>query len=255
LRKRVYTILEPSAWRGKGLSPVNKVICLLILVSVVASIVETEPEVLKGREDLFSILEYSLTGIFAIEYCLRIWIAIEKPEYTGSIMGRIRYALSFFAIIDLLTILAVVLTVFGTAPLLLRLFRLGRILRLARLGRFSSALNTLQRVLSTRAPDLLISVGLAVTIHIIASTLLYFVEGRIQPETFGSIPRAMWWGVVTLTTVGYGDAYPITVLGKILGSVTAVVGIGVIALPTGILAAAFSDAMDEERKKSSGDEN
>ena len=254
LRRRLYTQMEPSAWRGKGLSPLNFAICLLIQFSVLVCILETEPEVSQGGEVLFSLLEYSLTSIFLVEYCLRLWIVVENPEYPGGVRGRIRYALSFFAIIDLVTILVVALATFGTAPLLLRLFRLIRILRLARLGRFSKAMNRMQYALSTRMPDLLLSTGIAAFILIISSTLLYLVEGDIQPKTFGSIPRAIWWGVVTLTTVGYGDVYPVTLLGKILGSITSLIGIGVIAMPTGILAAAFSDAMEEERKETSGEE-
>lgn len=255
LRRQIYVLMEPSAWGRKGLSPVNRAICLLIMFSVGVCIVETEPTVSQGREALFGLLEYFLTGVFFVEYCLRLWVAVEKPEYAGSLRGRVRYVLSFYALIDLVAILAVALTAFGTAPLLLRFFRLIRILRLARLGRFSKAMNRMQYALSTRMPDLLLSVGVAGFILILSSTVLYLVEGEVQPETFGSIPRAMWWGVATLTTVGYGDVYPVTVLGKVLGSVTAIVGIGLIAMPAGILAAAFSDAMQEERNHSPGEES
>lgn len=255
LRRQVYGLLEPSAWGKKGLSPVNRAICLLILFSVGVSLVETEPEVSQGRESLFTLLEYILTGIFLVEYCLRLWIAVEKPEYSGAIRGRIKYALSFYAIIDLIAVMAVVLTAFGTTPLLLRFFRLIRILRLARLGRFSKAMNRMQYALSSRMPDLLLSIGVAIFLLIVSSTLLYLVEGDVQPDKFGSIPRAMWWSIATLTTVGYGDVYPITLLGKILGAITAVIGIGLIAMPAGILAAAFSDAMQEERKQASKGES
>lgn len=254
-RKKAYILLEPSAWEKKGLSPVNKVICILILFSVTICLIETEPVVTKGRESLFSLLEYSLTAIFLIEYCMRLWVAIEKSEYSSSVRGRLKYALSFYAIIDLIAILAVALTAFGTTPLLLRLFRLIRILRLARLGRFSKAISRMHYALSTRTPDLFLSIFVAGFMLILSSTLLHLVEGGVQPDTFGSIPRAMWWGIATLTTVGYGDAYPITALGKILGAMTAMIGIGLIAMPAGILAAAFSDAMQQERNKESAGED
>jgi len=254
-RKKAYVLLEPSAWKEKGLSPVNKVICVLILFSVAICLIETEPVVIKGREFLFPILEYSLTAIFFLEYCMRLWVAVEKTEYRDPVRGRVKYAFSFYAVIDLIAILAIILTAFGTTPMLLRFFRLIRILRLARLGRFSKAISRMHYALSTRMPDLFLSIFVAGFILIISSTLLYLAEGGVQPDTFGSIPRAMWWGIATLTTVGYGDAYPITVFGKILGAITAVIGIGLIAMPAGILAAAFSDAMQQERNKESAEED
>jgi voltage-gated potassium channel len=131
--------------------------------------------------------------------------------------------------------------------MLLRLFRLIRILRLARLGRFSLAMHHLSQAVSERREELLLSLILATFVLVFSAAGMYFIEGENDPQTFGSIPRAMWWSVCTLTTVGYGDIYPHTALGKILGAFTSLAGIGLIAMPTGILAAAFSDAFQRTR--------
>ncbi len=133
--------------------------------------------------------------------------------------------------------------------MILRLVLLIRVVRLARLGRFSTALECIAEAVRSRTYELLVSAIFGVIILLFAATCLYLVEGDIQPEAFGSIPRATWWAVATLTTVGYGDVYPITVLGRILAGITAVTGICMIAVPTGILASAFSDAIKEAKEK------
>ncbi len=121
--------------------------------------------------------------------------------------------------------------------------RLLRILKLARIPMVSRALINLKRALFSRIVELCLSVVLAFLLMLVAATILYFIEKDAQPDVFGSIPRALWWGVATLTTVGYGDVYPITPLGKICAGVFAIAGIGLVAMPTGIFAAAMSEIM------------
>jgi len=183
--------------------------------------------------------EWIFTIIFAIEYIARVWVCVENPRY----QSRLRYILTPAAILDLLTVLLILFTTLGTEGFILRLARLLRVLRIAKLGRYSIAMQNIGQAIYSRRFELFISFGIGVFALIISSSLLYIIEGSIQPENFGSIPRAMWWSVATLTTVGYGDVYPITPLGKFFGAVTAVIGIGLIAMPTGILAASFSDAI------------
>jgi voltage-gated potassium channel len=130
----------------------------------------------------------------------------------------------------------------------LRLVRLVRIVALAKLGRYSSALNAIGHAIHSRRYELTMSLVIAGMLLLVSSTFLYLVEGEGQPDDFGSIPRAMWWSIATLTTVGYGDAVPQTVIGRILAGFTAITGIGLIAMPTGILAAAFSDALARQRE-------
>ena len=148
--------------------------------------------------------------------------------------------------IDLISFAPALLGGFGPAYLL-RLLRLARILRLAKLGRFSKAWSLLAEAVGSRRYELMLTAMAAVFVLLISATLLYAVEGQGQPDKFGSIPRAFWWSVVTLTTIGYGDVYPATTLGKILTGITAVIGIGLIATPAGIIAAALSDALQKQR--------
>ena len=203
-----------------------------------------------GNETLFQRLEWIFGAAFLIEYAARLWACGEDPRYGSSLSGRLRYMRSPAALVDLVALSASLLPFTGHQPFLLRLVRLLRIVRIARLGRFSAAMQSVLEALAERRYELLVSVMIAGMLILIAATLLYFVEGGVQPQAFGSIPRAMWWSVVTLTTVGYGDAAPVTPVGRVLAALTCVGGIGLIAMPTGILAAAFSDAM---RRKAEGE--
>lgn len=253
LRRRLYCLLEPSAWPKKGLSPLNKVISVLIMVATVVAVVESEPVVIEGREKLFLGIEAVFTLLFLVEYVGRLWVAGENSAYRG-LFGRLKYMTTPSAVIDLLAITPLFLTFLGSEAFLLRLFRLLRILRVARLGRFSQAFDAIMTALRSRRYELMMSVGIAGILLLISSTVLYLVEGEHQPVAFGSIPRAMWWSIATLTTVGYGDVYPQTTPGQIFAGLTALTGIGLIAMPTGILAAAFSDAIQAQRR-AQDDEN
>ncbi len=229
------------------MSWINKLSICLILVSIMLVILESEPAVLQGRERLFTWAEIGFGLFFAAEYLLRVWVSVENPRYQGAIRGRLRYMCSPTALLDLLAIVPLLFLMAGSEAFMLRLARLFRVLRLARLGRFSTALVAVTEAIRSRRFELLASLGFALCLLLTTSTLMYLLEAQVQPELFGSIPRAMWWSVVTLTTVGYGDSFPITLGGRILAGVTAVTGIGLIAMPTGILAAAFSDALQARR--------
>jgi voltage-gated potassium channel len=247
LRRRLYEQLDPRARERPGLSPLNRAIVAAILLSVLTAVLDSEPEVAAGREALFSRIELVLGSLFVVEYLARLWTAAESPRYGPGLRGRLRYVLSAAALLDLVALTPVIFTAIGAEAYVLRLFRLVRVLRLARLGEFSDAMALLAKAVHSRRHELTLSVAIAILLLLATSTLLYIVEGEAQPESFGSIPRAMWWSIVTLTTVGYGDVYPRTVAGKMLAGITAVTGIGLIAMPTGILAAAFSEAMRHRR--------
>lgn len=244
LRHRLAQALDPSLKLSPGLSITNKIITVIIFCSLFVAIIETEYSIYHNHEWIFLISEWAFTSIFAIEYIARIWVCIENP----SCMSRLHYIFTPAAILDLLTVLLILLTTMGTEGFILRLARLLRVLRIAKLGRYSVAMQNIGHAVYVRRFELIISFGIGVIALIISSSILYVVEGDIQPEYFGSIPRAMWWAVATLTTVGYGDVYPITAVGKFFGAVTAVVGIGLIAMPTGILAASFVDGIQTNNK-------
>lgn len=248
LRARLYCQLAPEARRA-GLSPLNKVIALLIILASLAAILGTEPTISRPLGRGLGMVEVIFGVLFLAEYMARLWVAPEGAGPGGDWSKRWRFMVSPWAIVDLVAIV-VSLAPGAGATLLLRGFRLLRVLRLARLGRLSNAWSYIAESAKARSPELLLSLLAGLILMIGSATLLYLVEGDVQPEKFGSIPRALWWAVATLTTIGYGDVYPITALGKVLAAVTAITSIGLIALPTGILAAAFSDAMARHRSAS-----
>ena len=245
LRRRLSLALDPNMHTAPGLSLINRIVIALILASLAFAILETEPTISEGNEWLFQGTAWFFVIVFSVEYVARVWTSIENPAYTS----RWRYMLTFHALIDLVTLLAIALSIFGTSGFLLRLARILRILRIARLGRFSRAFHVLSEAICSRGYELTISITVALMLIFVSSTLLYVAEAEHQPEVFGSIPRAMWWSVATLTTVGYGDVYPVTALGRFFAAITAFAGIGLIAMPTGILAAAMSDAIQHAREE------
>ena len=244
----LYRQLDPLVWDAPGLSAVNWVIVTTIALSVIVAILESEPSLSESNEALFRGLEWSFGLIFGFEYVARLAVAGLNPRYGPGWRGVWRYVRSPVALLDLVALSPMIFAPIGMEAYMTRLVRLARVLRFARLGRFSTALISLREAVAARRYELLASLFIAMMLLVFTSTLLYMAEGARQPEAFGSIPRAMWWSIVTLTTVGYGDVYPLTPLGKIFAGATALVGIGLIAMPTGILAAAFSDAVQRERQ-------
>lgn len=246
LRWRLYRQLNPEGWPGHGMSPVNTIVCILVIAAALVAILDTEVTLTERFGAWFFYMELVLFGLFAVEYAARVYAAGEEPRYRG-VSGRLRYCMSFWAVVDLLALVPFLLTLGVSDAFVLRLMRLLRLLRLARLGRFSDAINAVLTAIGERRYELILSLLAAVFLLVGSSSMLYLLEADVQPEAFGSIPRALWWSIATLTTVGYGDVTPITALGKLFAGVTAIAGIGLIAMPTGVLAAAFSDAFQRKR--------
>ena len=249
LRHRVYLHLEPTARAAQGLSLVNRALILLILLAAGSAVLETEPLISAGRERSFRMLELGFGLVFLTEYAARLWIAPENPRFAGTRFPRLRYALTPIALIDLLAILPALFAFSGGGTLVLRFFRIMRMLRLAKLGRTSQAWRHIVEAVQDRRYELLLTAGILALCLLVSASLLYWAEADAQPDKFGSIPRALWWSIITLTTVGYGDTFPITPLGKALSGVIAVTGVALIALPTGIFAASFSDALQRHRER------
>lgn len=246
LRARLHRQLEPDAWEGQGLSPLNRWVVVLIVLASLFAVFETEAIYQDRLVSVFLAAEAAFVSVFALEYLLRLYAAGEDPRYRG-FRGRLRYMVSWWSLIDLLAI-APSLIAFGTDnAFLVRLLKLLRLLRLSRLGRFSQAIDALAQALVIRRYELVVSCGIAGLLLVLSSALLYVAEAGVQPEAFGSIPRALWWSVATLTTVGYGDVAPVTAIGRIFAALTAIAGIGMIAMPTGILASAFSDVVRQQQ--------
>ena len=252
LRKTFYRYLEPGAWPGRGLSPVNLFLVFLIVVAVMEAVLDTEPLITRGREMIFDTLEFSIGIVFLVEYAARVWVAVENPEFKSSRFPRLRYMVTPIAIIDLLAVIPALFAFSGASSLILRFFRVLRLLRLAKLGRTSKAWEHIREALYERRYEFGLVLFLLLVTVLVSASLLYLAEAEAQPDKFGSIPRALWWAIVTLTTVGYGDAYPVTALGRFLAGFIAIIGVIMIALPTGIFASSFTDAMERRRRSAEG---
>ena len=242
-KRRVYEILEVTHPEDKASSLFEIFILSLITLNVVALVAETVRSLYSQYSVVFNWFEAGSVLIFSVEYVARLWSSTACPDYAGAIRGRIRFAFTPLAIVDFFSIAPFYLPWVGVNFLFLRAIRLFRFFRSAKLARYSHALRTFGRVLSRKKEELLVAGSLLLTALLFASALLYFAESDAQPNKFSSIPASMWWAVMTLTTVGYGDMYPVTVFGKLIGSLVAILGVGVVAMPTGILAAGLLEEM------------
>ncbi|MBF0267753.1 MAG: ion transporter [Alphaproteobacteria bacterium] len=240
IRWQVWKILEQgsSLW---GRASSSLLVCL-ILANVGAEVATTLPNLTVAWQRELHLFDRVAVLIFTLEYLLRLWVCVEDPRerfHHHPVMGRLRYMVTPKAIIDLLAILPLFLGPFLN-PDAIRFLRLARLLKLLR---YSAALDTLGDVVKSER-RVLISAGIVMLVLLVTqSSIMYYIEREAQPQAFGSIPDAMWWGVVTLATVGYGDVVPHTPLGKLMGGVSAVMGLCMFALPAGILASAFSQEM------------
>ena len=204
----------------------------LIFASVIAYALETEYQ----QAAIYKYICTAVAAIFAVEYALRVWSASLQPK------GRLGYIFSFYGLVDLLAFLPALLIPAASGGLLLRILRLLRLAQILKIRALRKGISRLNLALSKAKGDLAVSCAFSIFLIFIGAVGMYFVEGKVQPEDFGSIPRALWWSVSTLTTVGYGDVYPVTAWGKVLAAFLAFVGITAVAMPAGILAAAFSSA-------------
>ena len=254
LRHRVHRLLEAEDHPSRMARIVRLAIAVLIVVNVLALVVETIPGIHGEAPGLFRAIETVSVAVFVAEYVLRWWSIVENPRFAHPVTGRARWMITPMAIVDLLSVLPSLLAATKIDLRAVRLLRLLRILRIVKLGRYSVAARTLTNVLRAKAADLLSLLFLLVILLLVSSTVMFFFENEAQPQTFSSIPATMWWGIVTLTTIGYGDMAPVTVAGRLLGAAIAVVGIGMFALPAGLLGAAFVDELGKARQSRAHDQ-
>ena len=241
LRRRVYEILErdmPGDWAGAAIA---RFIMLLIVVNLVAITLESVPTLQARYALVFAIIEYISLIIFTVEYCLRLWVAIEHTphHHLSPFAARLKYAVSAGGLVDLLAILPFW---FGfLLPADLRVVLVLRIVRFLKIARYSPAMRSLLDVLYSERRALFGCVVVLLGATLMAAALMHLVEGRVQPDKFGTIPDAMWWAIVTLGTIGYGDVVPVTAIGKLIAAITIFVGLIMVALPIGIIANAFDE--------------
>lgn len=246
LRNSVFHSLEIAEDDNRLSKAIDIFLIALISASVIAVILESIPSVEARYGASLSLFEAITVAIFTVEYLLRLWSTVERESAANksALAARVHYMLSFHAIIDVLAILPFYLLYFGAfGSLDMRFLRAVRLLRVLKLTRYSAAMNMVFIVFRENGRALAAAFLILVTVMLLAASGMYYFERQSQPEDFGSIPAAMWWAFATLTTVGYGDVTPITVGGKIFGAMITVVGIGMVALPTSILATGYSQQL------------
>ncbi len=250
-RSRVYQVIGSGQSTGRLSHIFNAFIVNLILLNIAAMVLESVQAIHSRVPHWFLWFEYCSVGVFSAEYVLRVWTCVEDPLYRRPVRGRLRFMVSALALVDLSAVLPFYLPFLAMDLRVLRMFRMLRIMRLmriAKLGRYSQSLQMLLRVVKSKKEELTSSACILLILVVVAATLIYYAEHETQPKAFSSIPAAMWWSVVTLTTIGYGDVYPVTVVGKLLASVIAVLGIGMVALPTAVLGAGLLEEMQRHKK-------
>lgn len=210
----------------------------LILISIIAFSIETIPDLKPKMRSILRVFEYFCVTIFTAEYLLRIYVADRK----------LKFIFSFFGIIDLLAILPFYLS-FGFDLRSLRALRFLRLFRVFKLIRYNSAMNHFIRAIKSVKEEIYLFIIITVILMYFSAVGIYYFENEAQPEHFSSIFDSLWWAIITLTTVGYGDVYPVTVGGKVFTGFILLIGLGIVAIPTGIISSALTKSVDNKTKK------
>lgn len=239
-RRRIHLIVDFGTGDDLGARLVHGTLVALIIVNVGALVLESVPSLSQRYARLFQLIELVSVVIFTLEYFIRLWTAPEHARYRGLTdwQARGRYALSLPALIDFLATVPLYLGLLGWNDL--KILMIFRLLRFFKLGRYSPGMASLGAALTAERKALFACLVILMGVMLLSATLMHFAEHDVQPDKFGTIPDAMWWAIVTLTTVGYGDAFPISPIGKVIASLTAIMGLVMLALPVGIVATAFA---------------
>ncbi len=245
LQRRAHDFLFEAPEGDRAASVFQTFIMALIAVNVCTSILETEETVRQLAPALFVWVENLSVAVFTLEYLGRLWCCTVNERYAHPVWGRLRAATEVMAIIDLLAIAPFYLQ--AVIPNLdlrfVRALRLFRLFRIFKLGRWSSSFQTIVHVVKSRYEELAISMLIVAIATVLSGSVMWMIEAEAQPEHFRSIPAGIWWAIISITTIGYGDVAPITPLGKAVGGVIAVLGICIFALPVGVLGAGFVEEM------------
>lgn len=252
LRRRAHRQLDPEAWDRHGLSPTNWFIFVFICVSIIFGVMATEPGFSKLLGGHLALIDRLILAGFAVEYAARLATAGLNPRFSGP-GGLIRYATRPASIADLIVIIPIFFPAPPTWLMIFRLLRCLRLVRLASMPHIHQALKEFFGALAAKRFELIFTACLGALLILLSSTTLYVIERNVQPEVFGSIPRAVWWSVVTFTTVGYGDAIPITPLGRVFAGLYAICGLGLVAMLTGVIASALSEAAERHTQNKQKD--
>ena len=247
LKKKVHHILEPGD-KAPFVSQLFVIfIMALIVLNVIAIILDTVESYNSSYHYYFRIFNFFSVMVFTVEYLLRVWSCTEQKKYQHPIYGRLKFIITPLALIDLIAILPFYIPMVTNVDL--RFLRALRLFRIFKMTRYSSRFKIFMAVLRDKREEIFISAMLVALLLVISASLMFFVENKVQPEEFSSIPKAMWWAVVTLTTVGYGEVVPITPFGRVLAGFVAVLGISMFAIPAGIIASGFMEQFQKKHKK------
>lgn len=239
IRRQLFHILHKPSPNNVWARYCNYVLALLIISNAAFVAVETVPSIGDTYRPYFFAFEVVSTGIFAVEYLLRLWVCVEQGRYSDPILGRLRYAKSPLPVLDLI----VILTFFTSFDLrFLRIARIIRLLNVLNMQHFEHSIGRMGLSLRRRKELLIVAVSMMIICIYVSAACLYYLEHSSQPKVFSSIPATFWWAMATLTTIGYGDMVPITALGKLFAGLVSIFGIGVFALPTAIVTAAIVEA-------------
>lgn len=247
-RQKIHALVFTSHYGGKLQSIFDSFIVIWVIISVLTVILESVSSIEYALNIQFVILDTMAVTFFTIEYCMRLYSCVEEPEYKHAITGRLKMAKSASSMIDFLAIVPFFLEAFLHHLLDLRFLRVFRLLRLLKLTRYTGATGTLTTVITREWPVLATSAFIMLLMVVLTASLGYLFEHDAQPDKFENIPQSIYWAVITLASVGYGDIAPITPMGRIMTIILALLGIGIFALPAALLSSAFTDQLRIERE-------
>ncbi len=245
MRACFYSFLEQSNSSAVARF-VSLMLMMLIMCNVVAVILASDSIIYQDLQAAFDGFELFSIIVFSLEYLTRVWVCVENPKYRQPVTGRLKYMVSPMAIVDLVAVLPFYLGIFFNLDT--RFLRVLRLFRIFKLSRHFSAMSILLTVIKNEMATLVSAIFIMLVLIVLASAGMFMVERDAQPTAFGTIPRAMWWATITLSTVGYGDVIPVTVAGKILGVFITILGVGMAALPAGIIASGFTREVNRRRE-------
>lgn len=251
LENALYYIVDEKDESNKLSKSFNYFLMVLIILSVGEMALETDDEIFVPYRTYFNIFDFFTVMVFSVEYFIRIFTAHLNPDNKGKTRWEsIRsYIFSFAGMIDLVSILPFYFNFTNLDLRVLRMLRLMRFFRVFKITRYNDSMKLVVDVIKDKSSEIGVIMGLIVIIMIISSFIMFYAEHDTQPEAFPNVLGCLWWAVVTMTTIGYGDVYPITLIGKIVGSIMALLGIGLVAMPTGIISAGFLEKVNEKKEK------
>lgn len=250
IKKSVFNIIRDDDENDLKSTVFDFFIIFLIIINVITVVIETF-DITPYQEHIISVIENVSIVIFTVEYVLRVWTSDLYFPTKKKYKARLKYIFSFMALIDLFSILPAFVPFLISVDLrVLRTLRIVRLFRLLKVSRYTTAFTTIATVFRKKSSQLISSIFVVALLMLISSILMYNAEHDVQPDKFKNAFSGLWWAVATFTTVGYGDIYPITATGKILSSFIALLGIGIVAVPTGIISAGFVEVVNETKEQS-----